>query len=53
MEVDVDFGGLKECFEGLRDPRVIGRTAYNLTDILFLTLCAALCGMDDWESIKE
>jgi predicted transposase YbfD/YdcC len=53
MEVEVDFEGLKECFEGLRDPRVIGRTAHNLTDILFLTLCAVLCGMDDWESIEE
>lgn len=53
MEVEVDFEGLKECFEGLHDPRVIGRTAHNLTDILFLTLCAVLCGMDDWESVED
>ena len=24
-----------------------------MSDILFLTLCAVLCGMDDWESIEE
>ena len=53
MEVEVNFDEIKECFEGLRDPRVIGRTAHNLTDILFLTLCAVLCGMDDWESVEE
>ena len=53
MEVEVDFAGLKECFAGLRDPRVVGRTTHGLTDILFLTLCAVLCGMDDWESIEE
>src|SRR5438132_4506902 len=53
MEVAVNFEGVKGCFEGLRDPRVIGRTAHKLTDILFLTLCAVLCGMDDWEAVEE
>jgi predicted transposase YbfD/YdcC len=53
MEVKVDFEEMKACFEGLRDPRVIGRTAHALTDILFLALCAVVCGMDDWESIEE
>ena len=53
MEIEVDFEGLKECFGGMRDPRLVGRTAHELTDILFLTLCAVLCGMDDWESIEE
>ncbi|MEO6077403.1 MAG: ISAs1 family transposase [Candidatus Andersenbacteria bacterium] len=53
MEVEVNFEELKACFEGLDDPRVIGRTAHKLVDILFLTLCAVLCGMDDWESVEE
>jgi hypothetical protein len=48
MEVRVDYETLKECFEGMRDPRVIGRTTHRLEDILFVTLCAVLCGMDDW-----
>ena len=32
---------------------MVGRTTHGLSDILFLTLCAVLCGMDDWESIEE
>lgn len=51
MEADIE--KLKGCFEDLPDPRVIGRTAHKLADILFLTLCAVICGMDDWESIEE
>jgi predicted transposase YbfD/YdcC len=43
---------LKECFAELPDPRVIERTSHSLVDILFLTLCAVICGMDDWESIE-
>jgi predicted transposase YbfD/YdcC len=53
MEVRVDYEGLKECFAGMSDPRVIGRTTHQLEDILFLTLCAVICGMDDWESIEQ
>ena len=53
MEVEVNFEGIKECFEGLRDPRVVGRTSNKLVDILFLTLCAILCGMDDWEAVED
>lgn len=53
MEIEVNYEELKACFEGLRDPRVIGRTSHKLVDILFLTLCAVLCGMDDWESVEE
>jgi hypothetical protein len=53
MEVWVDYEGLKACFEGMTDSRVVGRTTHRLDDSLFLTLCAVLCGMDDWESIEQ
>ena len=53
MEVRVDYESLKACFEDMPDPRVIGRTTHRLEDILFLTLCAVLCGMDDWEAIEQ
>lgn len=43
---------LKDCFAELPDPRVVERTSHSLVDILFLTLCAVICGMDDWESIE-
>jgi hypothetical protein len=48
MEMEVDFVELKECFAGLREPCVVGRTTHGLTDILFLTLYGVLCGMEDW-----
>src|SRR6266496_3389018 len=53
MKTEVNVAGIKASFEGMRDPRVEGRTAHKLIDIVFLTLCAVLCGMDDWESIEE
>lgn len=53
MEIEVDVEALKECFEGLPDPRIVGRTAHRLVDILFLSLCAVLCGMEDWEAIED
>lgn len=53
MEVRVKFEEIKECFASLPDPRVVGRTAHGLVDILFLTLCAVLCGMEDWEAIED
>src|SRR6478735_668232 len=53
MEADVRFEIWKECFAALPDPRVVGRTSHRLLDILFLTLSAMMCGMDDWEAIEE
>jgi predicted transposase YbfD/YdcC len=52
MEIDICLETLKECFADLPDPRVVERTSHSLVDILFLTLCAVICGMDDWESIE-
>ena len=53
MGIEVDFEKLKGSFESLRDPRVIGRTLHKLDEILFLVLCAILCGMEDWEAIED
>jgi len=51
--LEVQFETWKESFSGLPDPRVVGRISHGLLDILFLTLCAVICGMDDWEAIEE
>jgi len=53
MEVGIRFETWKDCFAALPDPRVEGRTWHRLLDILFLTLCAVIGGMDDWEAIAE
>jgi hypothetical protein len=53
MEAEVRFSTWKECFETLPDPRVVGRTRHRLIDLLFLTLCGVICGMDDVEAIEE
>lgn len=37
---------LIECFKAVRDPRVRGRSKHLLVDILFLSVCAMLCGAE-------
>lgn len=39
-------------FSDMPDPRVVGRTAHDLLDILVLTVCAVVCGADDWEAVE-
>jgi len=41
-----------ESFSDMPDPRVVGRTDHSLLDILVLTVCAVLCGADDWEAVE-
>ena len=43
---------LMESFADMPDPRVVGRTDHHLLDILVLTVCAVVCGADDWESVE-
>ncbi|MCK5893832.1 MAG: transposase family protein [Endozoicomonadaceae bacterium] len=33
----------------LRDPK---KTTHILADIMFISVCAILCGADDWNSIR-
>jgi predicted transposase YbfD/YdcC len=43
---------LIESFSDMPDPRVVGRTDHHLLDVLVLTVCAVLCGADDWEAVE-
>lgn len=43
---------LMESFADMPDPRVVGRTEHHLLDILVLTVCAVVCGADDWEAVE-
>ena len=42
-----------DFFSGIADPRVVGRTTHLLCDILLLSLCAVICGADDFEDIES
>ncbi len=35
----------------IQDPRLERKKLHKLTDILFLSVCASLCGCDTWEEI--
>lgn len=40
-------------FGTLKDPRAAYRIEHKLIDILILTICATICGANDWEAIAE
>ena len=42
-----------EHFQGLTDPRNGRAQRHNLLDIVALTICAVICGADNWVEIAE
>lgn len=44
---------IEACFSDLDDPRVVGRCAHKLMDILVIAICAMLCGAEDFKSIAQ
>ena len=44
---------LGKLLNSLPDPRVQGRTVYNLSEILFLVISAVLSGAENWEEIQD
>lgn len=42
-----------QFFSVIQDPRQSAKISYPLFDILFLTLCATIAGMDGWEDIED
>ena len=42
---------IKKHFRKLRDPRCVGRNNHLLLDIITITLCAAICGCNDWQQV--
>lgn len=43
---------LVEAFSGLPDPRVAGRSKHDLVEMLVVTVCALICGVDDFVGIE-
>lgn len=44
--------GIRRCFAGVQDPRVVGRCDHLLIEILTISILAVLCGADDWTDIE-
>lgn len=42
-----------EHFSSIPDPRLNRRKLHKLNDIFFITLCAVICGANDWVAIEE
>ena len=40
-------------FGALKDPRSSYRIEHKLIDILIITICATICGANNWEAIAE
>ena len=41
-----------EHFSSLTDPRIRLKTKHKLIDIIIITVCATICGADDWTEIE-
>ncbi len=39
-------------FSDLEDPRITGRTAHSLIEIIGLAICSVICGADTWTEIE-
>jgi predicted transposase YbfD/YdcC len=44
---------IEKHFGALKDPRSPSRIEHKLIDILIMTICATICGANDWEAIAE
>ena len=44
---------IRSYFADLADPRVERTKRHKLLDILVITICAVICGADDWVAIQE
>lgn len=44
---------INEHFASVDDPRQLGKTDHPLVNIIFITICAVLCGAEDWVAIAE
>lgn len=44
--------GIARYFHDLEDPRVDRTKRHNLTDMIFLAICAVICGADGWTQVE-
>jgi len=51
--IDAAIMPLKEHFSALDDPRAQHSIEYLLLDIVLITICAVICGADNWVEIEK
>jgi predicted transposase YbfD/YdcC len=44
---------LLRLFRDMPDPRMVGKISHKLHDILVITVCAVLCGLEHWTQIED
>jgi predicted transposase YbfD/YdcC len=45
--------GFLDHFKGLSDPRSSKNQLYSVSEILLVTLCAAICGAEGWQDVED
>jgi hypothetical protein len=45
------YASLQECFGTLEDSRHEMNRVHLLMDLVVITICAVICGADDWEAV--
>ncbi|MBF0549716.1 MAG: ISAs1 family transposase [Deltaproteobacteria bacterium] len=50
---EIDPTTILDEFKAVPDPRIISRTRHKLIDIITITICATICGADDWIEIVD
>jgi predicted transposase YbfD/YdcC len=48
-----DESGFLDAFSFLEDPRSTRNQLYGVEEILFVTLCAVICGAEGWQDIED
>ena len=44
---------LLRLFRDMPDRRVIGKVSHQLHDIMVITVCAVICGLEHWTQIED
>jgi predicted transposase YbfD/YdcC len=44
---------LVQVFRDIPDPRMVGKISHKLHDILVITVCAVVCGLEHWTEIED
>jgi hypothetical protein len=50
---DFKAASLTEHFKELKDPRIERTKCHLLGDIIVITICAVICGADNWVEVEE